>query len=419
MGVWPGLVAQFRRRQGLVTSLSFAAANFLLVFALQLTSTPAEFGAFALAQVLLNLGLSLSNALFASPLVVALARGAGLATLRSFAVVNLLYCVGGAVAFAAIVRSFDVSTQFVVTMSAVALLLWFRWFFRSVELADGRFGVPAAVDLVYAAVVGPAALLLIVLGRLSIETAAVTMLVGAGSGFLVLAPRVGQLMRGLFNAQLRGFKDAFRSHAGWALIGVIATEVTSNAYAYLVGFLSGPEAYAPIAAVAIFLKPTQVLAQSMTQYERPRLARFSAASEVAELDRALRGFSRVLAGFFTLNVIGLALLIASAPNVIGGGTYAQSYLIGIATLLCINLMVAVAQTGPGAALQASGLFRRLARIGVIAGATTLISSMLIVLAVPNVAPLLILGVFMGQLVTFVLIGRGVRQLRTSLVRAGA
>ncbi|KAK0339369.1 hypothetical protein LTR94_034809, partial [Friedmanniomyces endolithicus] len=53
----------------------------------------------------------------------------------------------------------------------------------------------------------------------------------------------------------RGYLTIWRDHARWALFGVATTEATANAHAYCVTALMGPDAFAPIAAGALAIRP--------------------------------------------------------------------------------------------------------------------------------------------------------------------
>lgn len=367
------LAALLRRRLGLVAAFAYSGANFLISLTLQARAEPAEFGVFALLLVLVQFGMSLSNALFSAPLVVALApeEAPRDAILRSHARVNLVLCLIGALAVGGLLRLFVSDPRVLGLAMALCLLAWMRWFLRAAELAERNFRAPARADLIYAGVVTLLTLALVLSDRISVPAALAVLCLGAGASLLV---GTAGIVRRIWRARAAtgaSWRAAFKTHGAWALLGVVTTEAVANAHAYVIGFFMGPAVFAPVAAVQLFFRPVPILMQALTQYERPVLARQHAAGEIGAMRAAVRSMGRLIAATVLGNAALVAAILMLAQGLVGGGQYDAAVLWQIAGLVAAGQLVRAWRTGPSAALQAAGHYRPLALVTLIAAPVTL------------------------------------------------
>ena len=65
----------------------------------------------------------------------------------------------------------------------------------------------------------------------------------------------------------------WQEFARWAVFGVVLTEFTANAHAYLVTFISGPKAFAVLALGSLLMRPASLVLSALPDIERPRMAR--------------------------------------------------------------------------------------------------------------------------------------------------
>ena len=56
------------------------------------------------------------------------------------------------------------------------------------------------------------------------------------------------------------------------MFGVVLTELTANAHAYLVTFISGPKAFAVLALGSLLMRPASLVLSALPDIERPRMA---------------------------------------------------------------------------------------------------------------------------------------------------
>src|SRR5256885_1534259 len=104
-------------------------------------------------------------------------------------------------------------------------------------------------------------------------------------------------------AALRGdpwrYRPIFRDVTRWSLIGVVLTELTLNAHAYLVTFISGPGAFALLALGMLLMRPASLMQSALTDLERPTMARAIGAKDSAALARIQRYFTFGLGAAWT------------------------------------------------------------------------------------------------------------------------
>lgn len=393
------------RYSGLIGAFAFSGANFLLAFALQRWASPADFGVYALLQVMLQFGISLSNALFCAPVVVVMAGGVDREPLRSFLKANLLFSTGGAIVVATSVLVLSKDQGLAVAAGALCFLSWLRWFLRSAELAICNFGAPVKADIAYAFVVALPAIWLLMNGGQDAELAVWLQTGGCVAGFLILGrTTLGELVR-LVKAPLDPFLSSLRRHGRWALLGVVTTEATSNAHAWIAGFYLGPAVFAPIAAMTLFFRPVLILTQSLTQYERPRMAKAIRTGKMAELTLHRLTFTRLSLACLVGNAMVVAGILIWSPELIGNGQYPHVELWWLAGVILVTYLARVMRGARSAELQAGGHFRPLALVTVYTAPVAILGVALATLVDARLSAILLLGVLVAELMTLALIRR--------------
>jgi O-antigen/teichoic acid export membrane protein len=271
-------VLAFIQRFALSTAgpASVAAAN-LLVSILLLAQVPAaEFGLYAFVQVLItSVGFGVSNAIFGSPLMIALNRTGQPAerAIESFARANLIVSTAGATLLALGLLALGAPASTSIAFAVSALQMWIRWFGRSLAYARHQPMAVVASDMSYSIVLLVGMALAWWNGLLKLESVAVVQSIAAVVGLIALGAQTFSLNAlKLIDAPTAPFVQGFRQHGRHALLGVLSTEATANAHAYIVTLMLGPAAFAPLAAAALFFRPVPLVLQSMNQFERPMLA---------------------------------------------------------------------------------------------------------------------------------------------------
>ncbi|WP_139790743.1 hypothetical protein [Rhizobium rhizosphaerae] len=386
------------RFSGIFSALIYSGANFLIVFLLQSQVSRLEFGVFALSQVFLQFGGSLCMALFATPIQVHAARPeAWRANFGSFSKANLLCAVLFGALSAAIVEGLGAGRGFAALFLLLVVLSAVRLFLRSAELARENYRPAMLADAVYGAVVLAGAGLLLVSGRMSNVSVVIVQILGCLTVCPILPAASRLALETLGTASLTPYLHSLRDHGRWLLLNVLTTEATANAHSYLVGFLLGPSAYAPIAALTLLYRPANIVVQAMTQYERPRMAAALLERQRDVLRGAVRLFRGVSLGICFVNIVLVAAILWLLPGLIGTGAYDRDELVLAAAFLAVITLARSLRGPETAALQAGAHFRALSMASVYAAPISLIGTTLIVLALPpGHAALSLAGIAIGE-----------------------
>jgi len=401
------LYAAARRHIGVVASFVFSLANFAILLLLLDRAAQADFGLFALAQVFIQFGIGLVNASVSAPMVVMVARaGSPVAQSNiaaSFAKAGLGFSLAGSIVVAILIAIAGADLAFALVVALLATLNWFRWCLRSMDLALEDYLRPAVADLLYGTVVLLALAVVVVGPGLDLMTAAELQALGCAAAMVSVGTRTRQILRAMPAASWRPFVAGIRQHGRWTLLGVATTEATANAHAYLVGFLAGPAAFAPVAAVTLFYRPVAIVIQGLTQYERPQMARSIHMDEGQKLGPQVRTFSLVSVATWGANTAAVCLLVWTFPGVIGNDPYVNPAMELAALLLAGVFLLRAIRGGASCGLQAAGAFQPLALASLIAAPFTIGGAIAAILVFNLDAIWSLLGVLAGEVVLCALI----------------
>ena len=393
----PGTLLDTVLRYGASASgpMAVSAAHFLasLVF---LHSLPVrEFGLFSFVMVVVSFGMSLNVSLIAVPITRHLVTGDAQTPTICFRM-NWLVCAGFALTlFAVLLAS---STPFVdaVMLALFAGVFCFRWFARCFAYVDGRNSTAIASDMTYSL------LLVTSLGTLA-ATHHVNFMLGSAmlllSALAALLPFGPAFFRTQF-AALRGnplaYWPIFRDLTRWSLLGVVLTEVTVNAHAYLVTFISGPGSFALLALGMLLMRPASLMQSALPDMERPAMARAIAARDWTGLSRIQRHFTYGLAAAWIGNMLLCAGLLLFFPLLILKKGYGLRDVMVVAAISAVIMAIRALRTPLAVLLQAAGQFRELARIGTVSSVISVATTLALLLAFGPIVS--ILGVALGELV---------------------
>jgi O-antigen/teichoic acid export membrane protein len=207
------------------------------------------------------------------------------------------------------------------------------------------------------------------------------------------------------------FIGAFSTHGRWALVGVLSTEATSNAHAYILAVFYGAAAFAPIAAVALLFRPVGVVLLALTQFERPRMARHMKSHAPRKLAAAVHFFHATSLLLWAGNAVAVLLATFLSPSIVGSDYRPQELQIAAGLMLLITLCRSL-RAAESATLQAAGHFRQLAIVTLVSAPLTVVGIAVSIMIVPTIATLTLVGVAVGEVVTVCLIRRSYNALGT-------
>jgi O-antigen/teichoic acid export membrane protein len=352
---------------GIAAPASVAIAHFAVQLLLLRHLSPGDFGTFALLMVTIQLGYGLSNALIATPYTVALHDTAMPEGWRqSFFSVNALYALAFGLVCGLMGELFS-HGAWIPVFALYATLAMMRWFGRAHCYAVFRQLNAAATDLTYSVLLLIFLGLLWLWGRLDLLSVSLALLAATlGSMIAVRSGFIGQQFGRAVLASPRPYGSIWKSQSRWSLLGVVTTEATTNAHAYLVSAFAGPAAFAPLAAAALFLRPVSLAITSLTQLERPSLSRAIARRDVTKARAISRTFLIVLlAIWFVVAALALGLLLVR-PDLLAGQHYDPAEIRLAFALLAAVALFQVVMTPASVFLQAAKEFRMLAMASVTA-----------------------------------------------------
>lgn len=360
-------------------------ANFASTFALLKGVVPTDFGVFAFVQVLIGLGYGVSNAIFGAPLSVSMDRES---IGNSFIAANWTLSSISAVVLGVIASMLGASLELAMLFGASALTQWLRWFHRSYRDATAGYAASRASDLRYAVVT------LVLLGGLALfdEVNVRNVVTLQSVAALISCGPEGLCWRS--PVRISPFLSEFRSNGRHALVGVISTEATANAHSYLVTLLIGPAAYAPLAAMMLLFRPVGVVIMSLTQIERPRIARALQYSDGHGVEGILRSFGLLVGLGWVGNTVLAAVLAWGFTAAFFGAKYEMAEMFVAFFLFAFVMLLRCVRAPYSVLLQAQASFRSLSQVTIASAIVSLI--LVVVLLKFATAAYSLVGVAVGE-----------------------
>ena len=394
---------------------SVAAANAILQFVMVKDLPQAGFGLVAFVLGLTQFGYGLSNAFVGTPYT--LDRDAAVRDVAArYGLANLVLSIAWSLmcSAAALTLGGDHAAPLFGGFASLAMI---RWFGRSHLYARHRPSLVALSDLTYASVLLIGAASAEVWG-LTLDAAMAILCTATLAGLLAVGPSFLRMQFvDVWRASLRGYGFIWRDQARWTLLGVVSSEATANAHAYAVALVAGPAAYAPLAAAALLVKPVMLVLTSLTQLERPVMARHILAGDAPGAGRAALAFRvAVLCAWAGTTALASVVLFEHPSSILRASYDHHTMKLAFALWAGIALLQCWA-TPPGVLLQAARWFKPLAFTQTRAALVTLAAVGSTVLLLSPVYTLC--GILVGQVVMTVRVEALARRWSTASRLAGA
>ena len=272
-----------------------------------------------------------------------------------------------------------------------------RQFARAYAYIESRLVAVTASDVTYSAVVlsGLAVLFfghqfVVPLIAAVLATAACVALFPFGLAYLKR-----QFTAGLFG-WVGNYATIWRDLARWSFLGVVSTEMTANAHAYLVTLIAGPKSFALLAAGALFLRPVSLFLTALPEMERPAMARGIIARDMAAASRPVRTF-RIATGLVWLaSLAATAAILIWFPTAIPRHHYPVGEIAIVVALWAAIMAVRIVRTPDSVFMQAATEFRPLALASVWSAGVSLVLTLALLLIWGPVVSLG--GILMGDVV---------------------
>ena len=379
--------------------ISIAGAHFLASLLFLRFLPPAQFGLFSFVFVVVPFALSMGGALFGAALVNS-ANGKVPMTageLAAYMKANLVYAGLATVVIFGLMIAGTASLPLAAIIALYGALMTIRWFARCHAYAVHQMPRAIVSDLIYSSVlVGSLGILTFTHNLTPIFAASALVLCSAcavtGFGRQFLRAQTSALWEG----SLRAFLPIWRDLARWSLLGVISTELTANAHAYLVTLISGPKAFALLAVGSLFMRPASLVMTALPDAERASMARALNAGKFADTMRTVFQFRVagliVLAGTAVLS----AVIMIWFPQLILKRGYDEASVIAVVCMWVAIMAIRALRTPESILLQAAGEFRPLASASVNSSVVSLAFTTILLLAFGPIISMT--GVMMGEIV---------------------
>jgi hypothetical protein len=384
--------------------VSIAAAHFISALVFLQLLPPAEFGLIAFAFVAVPLFLSVAMSLTGASLyTTAYRQDVAQAAQTLHLKANLSISLAAGVVLMGLMLGCGAGWQASFLFGVYAAAMSLRQFARCFAYVNDRPFTVVASDVSYSVDVlfGVGVLYLLrdfgVFGlreiALVLASAAIVAMFPFGAAYLER-----QLSAG-FGGWFSAYRIIWRDLARWSLLGVILTEVTVNAHAYLVTLIAGPAAFALIAAGALFLRPVSLFLTAIPDLERASMARGIVGGDPKAALASVRTFQIAGAVAWAATLAATAATLIWFPSVVPGAHYPVADVAIVVAIWAAIMAVRVVRTPDSVLLQAAAEFKALAHAAVISGIVSFTLALALLLAFGPVASLA--GILVGETVMMV------------------
>ncbi len=386
-------------RYGLSASgpVSVSGAHFVASMIFLHILTRAEFGLFAFLLVIVPLCMSASGALLGTSMATAITGSRTLCEdqVGTHLKLNLLFSTFASVAVFGLMYTIHAPLLLAALLGLYGGVMTLRWFGRSYAYLTNKPLRAAGSDIAYSMLLMAGLSVLVALHELSAIHAAEALL--ASAAFSVLAFGPDFLVR-LFwpgkSGSLSAYGRIWQDITRWSLLGVMLTEMTANAHAYLVTLVAGPAAFALLAVGALLMRPVSLVLTALPDMERPVMARAIAAGDRERAFRSVKEFRTAAGAVWLLTLLLAGALLLWFPHLILKQGYDESQAIIVVAIWGAIQAVRTLRTPEAVLLQAAREYRPLAKVGMWSSVASLTATLVLLLTVGPVASLG--GVLIGE-----------------------
>lgn len=379
--------------------IAMSAAHFIAAFLLLHALSQSEFGLFSFVLIIVPFCLSMSGALLGPSVSVAIIRAQGLAEaeLATHLKANLAFSALAAACIAGLMIVSGAGITLALLFGLYGGLMTLRTFSRAYAYAMGRRLQVTLSDFTYSGLLLAGLCGLLVAGQLNVLNTAIAFTAAVA---IALAPFGASYLRDQFrpaaSGSLMAYKSIWREFARWSLLGVVLTEITANAHAYLVTFICGPKSFALLAAGALFMRPVSLCFSALPDLERPLMARSIAGGNFRRAFRSVKEFRMAAGGAWLATLVLAAILLTWFPQLVLKSGYDRSDVLIVVGLWALIMAVRAIRTPESVLLQAAREFRPLAGSAIWSSMVSLTVTLVLLFFAGPIASLC--GILVGDVV---------------------
>ncbi|MBU6298541.1 MAG: hypothetical protein KGJ79_08820 [Alphaproteobacteria bacterium] len=394
----------YRYSLSVIGPIAVSAAHFIasLIFLRMLRAD--EFGQFSFLLIVVPFCLSMSSALLGAP--AALTRGKDEATaaeeIGTLHKASLIISAMAGCVVAALMFSTHAGAGIAALFGLYGTGATLRGFARSLSNVRARLKRVAASDITYGAALVAGLTSFAVFGHLTTFNAALVFVLSVTASFLPFGRTYAREIAAATKARsLRRYLPIWQDVTRWSLLGVVLTELTVNAHAYFVTFISGPKAFGLLALGALFMRPASLVLSALPDIDQPVMTRHLARGDIKGTLRVVNEF-RMASGLVLIGTIVLSIaLVTWFPHLFLKKGYDETDVRVVLALWIAITAARVVRTPAAVFLQATGSYSALARVSAWSSVTSLIATFALLCTLGPIASLG--GVFAGEVAIMVAI----------------
>lgn len=375
-----------------------SAAHFVAALLFLQAFTRVEFGLFSFLLVVVPFCLSIAGSMIGAPAAVAVRSGSmDAAVLATYLKTNLALGAAAEISVGLLVGLGGAGWTFAVLSGAYGAAMTVRWFARTLAYARGTGWRVLVSDILYSVLLAWTLLIVRHFDRLTPIGAAEILFLSCFFAWLSFGrDYLRKQIVAAFTGSLSGYAPIWSAFARWSALGVVLTEFTANAHAYLVTFIAGPAAFAPLAIGAFLMRPVQLVLAAIPDRERPAMARLLGSGNYKSALHSVNHFRIAAGAVWFLTATGAAGLLLWFPQLILRKGYDPSQALAVVAFFAAITLVRCIRTPELVMLQAAGEFRALACASAWASIVSLAATLvLLVVAGPVVS---LAGILAGETV---------------------
>jgi O-antigen/teichoic acid export membrane protein len=370
--------------------IAVSGAHFVASVVFLHSFSRADFGLFAFLLVVVPFCLSLSGSLLGVSITSGGARSGRPSAhdLGTHMKASLLSAVAAALSVTALLYAVHAPVVVAAVLGLYGGVMTLRWFARSFAYAMHTPFRAATSDFLYSVCVIASLTMLLLFHELTVLHAAIVLtsasvLSLAAFGWRYLAQ---QFWPGSSGA-LADYAPIWRDITRWSLMGVVLTEMTANAHAYLVTLISGPGAFAMLAIGALLMRPISLVYAALPDLERPAMARAIAAGDAPRALRIVKQFRTAVGAVWVVTVLAAGAILIWFPHLVLKQGYGESQALIVTGLSAAIMAVRAVRTPESVLLQAAREFKPLARTSLWSSVVSLIVTLALLLVLGPIASL--------------------------------
>ncbi len=354
--------------------MATSGAHFLASLIFLHALAPAEFGLFSFLLIVVPFSLSISGSLLGPSLMATLRRKALIdeATLATHLKANLVIAALAVMAVAALLFASHASAAVALLLGCYGGTMVLRAFARAYAYAIKQPLRVLFCDIAYSISLILGLVLLLAAHQLTIAHAAMMLLAAAALSLLAFGfTYLAKQFRPSDVGTIFAYGAIWQEFARWAVFGVVLTELTANAHAYLVTFISGPKAFAVLALGSLLMRPASLVLSALPDIERPRMAAKIGHGDTKGAFRTVTEFRTAAVAIWLATILLAGVLLLWFPHVILKKGYDETQALIVLAFWIVILGVRTLRTPEAVFLQAAGEFRALARVSMWSSVTSL------------------------------------------------